>query len=1070
MTCHSCSKSLPDESKFCMFCGALLDADAAVTMPFGGENRIVSCMFADIAGFTNMSMHLKPEELVNRMNLFFKIVSEAVSDWGGVINKFIGDCALVVFGAPHAHENDPARAVYAAIRIQEKLDETSLKATIGINTGRVFFGIVGNSLRSQIDVYGAAINIAQRLQGIAGPGEIVIGESTRNALGESRSFEAMPNLQLKGLDKPVTAYKLILRSAPRNQQHRAIVPSGRSLIGRSCETDLFITKFNSPGNSIIRGETGIGKTTLAHEFGRIAANAGKELFVIRAETLNENLGYGIIRELIGELLTGNKEFDTCLMWEDRLNDLLPEESRLFVPVIRRLRGGSCESEPSAEYDNQSSDFKMMLGLLVRQLLITMNSRSPLFIIFEDLHWCDQPSLQMLIPVLLSYEETGIHTVCTWRIPFNSEELDLLAKTNTDEVSVYDLCPFGISEISNYIAEYFGVNGIDSEIALQILKKTEGNPLFIRELMKTAFEKSDDRLASLKDLSNIPESIQSLMISRYDSLSEKEKSVLRTASVLGAGFSLNDISACISNPLPELYSLIEKEILVRDGAFDEGPYRFMHTSMRESVNATLLVSHRRDLNMKILEYFESSYDTISDLRIEELARLSIDIEDNVRIWKYSRTAGDRAFELSALNEAAHHFRNAIGAAKKIADNASDIMLKLSNVELGLFHADQTIAILDEWAREYKGSQNEERFLQSLLLRCRALYLKLIDDASYLEKTSTVLDQAYDLAVRIQSVEGQLRATKIRLDLCDFTPELAAKRSGLNRTLLELIPLIENAELKIDARILLLRISPPNLDEMLTLVADTEKMNDPVKLIELYYLTGWANLGFYPLHHAVEILNKAIVQCKRIMVKPYMYPTACAIAHSYMGNFEEAEKMLPLEVTGEGNAFTTCFQLWGYALLDYSRDRWLDAAKKFEQVIAQAKILERSWLRFWAIEMASKSYAKAGQTEGLSARISSWESSEKKRIAQSLLEGMLADNDAVNFFADLEQAILDKTGWSKLYMCDILDTACRGCIQFGEFEKARTYANKAIDLCSYLEFNTGRRRFDRYIQQIEQSLSK
>jgi len=171
-----------------------------------GDNRLVTALFADISGFTPMSQRLTPEAIVEKVNQYFKVITEAVYRYEGSVNQFMGDGVFAYFGAPLAHENDPERAILAALDMQEGVSKLELDISVGINTGMVYFGPVGTERHMETSAYGADINLASRLQDAAQPEQILVGEGTYHPTRRAFEFAPLPPLTLKGIAKPVLAY------------------------------------------------------------------------------------------------------------------------------------------------------------------------------------------------------------------------------------------------------------------------------------------------------------------------------------------------------------------------------------------------------------------------------------------------------------------------------------------------------------------------------------------------------------------------------------------------------------------------------------------------------------------------------------------------------------------------------------------------------------------------------------------------------------------------------------------------------------------------------------------------
>jgi len=294
LACSQCGTKLPPEAKFCLQCGTKVGAAAPVTVPkledmqdrlyipeplrqrmnmaqqeMAGENRLVTALFVDISGFTPMSQRLPTEAVIEKVNQCFRVVTDAVYRHEGNVNRFIGDCVLAFFGAPLAHENDPERAILAALEMQTEVAKLGLQIRVGINTGVMYFGPIGTPEHQEISAYGTDINLAARLQSVAEPGQTIVGASTYRLTRRAFAFEPMPPLTLKGIAEPVSAYR-VLKVLPRPEKLRGIEGLRAPMIGREeefaklkgCLEDLMDGRGQIA--SII-GVAGVGKSRLVTE-------------------------------------------------------------------------------------------------------------------------------------------------------------------------------------------------------------------------------------------------------------------------------------------------------------------------------------------------------------------------------------------------------------------------------------------------------------------------------------------------------------------------------------------------------------------------------------------------------------------------------------------------------------------------------------------------------------------------------------------------------------------------------------------------------------------------------------
>jgi adenylate cyclase len=322
--CPECAFANPPEFQFCGRCGAKLDVGARRPVPvqdrtvpkledmqdrlyipeplrrrmdtarqeMEGENRLVTALFADISGFTPMSQNLSPEATVRKVNQCFQAVTDAVYRYEGSVNRFIGDCVLAFFGAPLAHENDPERAILAALDMREAVSQLGLNISVGINTGMMYFGAIGTQEHLEISAYGTDINLAKRLQETAQPGQILVGAGSYRLTRRAFDFETISSLSLKGFTQPVTAYD-VQQVKPHPEKLRGIEGLRARMIGREREfADLKEAAdawLGGQGQIVsIIGEAGIGKSRLVQEL-REYLDMRHETSDLRQESLKSHV-------------------------------------------------------------------------------------------------------------------------------------------------------------------------------------------------------------------------------------------------------------------------------------------------------------------------------------------------------------------------------------------------------------------------------------------------------------------------------------------------------------------------------------------------------------------------------------------------------------------------------------------------------------------------------------------------------------------------------------------------------------------------------------------------------------
>jgi adenylate cyclase len=295
--CPHCGFENPPEHVFCGKCGKRLEKAVVEVVPpkledmhaqlqnyipkslsdriyaagqeAAGENRLVTTLFADISGFTPASEQISPEQVADLVNNCFKVLVDIICRYEGSINRFIGDCVLAFFGAPIAHENDPERAIRAALEMCEEITKLNRDISVGINTGMMYVGTIGTDLYMEYTAEGHAVNLAKRLQETAEPGQILVGDATHKFTRRMFDFEPLEPLILRGIRQPVRAYS-VLKVAERPEKLRGIEGLRARLVGRDREfemlTDCADALIDGRGQIVsIIGEAGIGKSRLASE-------------------------------------------------------------------------------------------------------------------------------------------------------------------------------------------------------------------------------------------------------------------------------------------------------------------------------------------------------------------------------------------------------------------------------------------------------------------------------------------------------------------------------------------------------------------------------------------------------------------------------------------------------------------------------------------------------------------------------------------------------------------------------------------------------------------------------------
>ena len=655
------------------------------------ERRVVTALFADIVGSTALGEQLDPEDLKLIVADAIARMIGAVEAFGGTVKDLAGDGLLALFGAPVAHEDDPERAIHAALRIVDDLAQFSedvergwgvsgFGVRIGVDTGLVVVGAIGAGERVEYSALGDAVNTAARLQAEAPAGAVFVSEETHRLAGGAFSWGEPSTLMLKGKSSPVTAWSVDTSSGAR---HGARVSETvyTQLVGRerefqACRSVVDAVLQGTGGILYLTGEPGIGKTRLMNEVERMLAAAptthGPPTWLEgRCVSYGESMPYWPFRELLHSWLnTSADEPDLRLRVALRrqVAALFSEGSGQIEPYLAQLMGLSAdpkESEHLAELSPEALQYRTFE--VVRELLSQLAQSGPVVVALEDLHWADATSVQLLERLLADTEQSALLLVLTmrperdhaaWRV---KEEAARTLPHRYQEVSLEALSGDAGRELLNSL---IGRDTLPVQAADQILRPAEGNPFFLEEIVRSLIDSGVlvkegdtwrfDRAVPIE----IPPTVEKVILSRIDRLSSNARGVLTAASVLGRQFQLPMLEAiCIGGDdlSMSLAELQRVDLLRESRRWPEPEYRFKHALIQEAAYRTLVRPDRERLHRMAALYLEQKY---AERQYEDAALLAhhwLGASDETKAVAYLIRAGDLARQEYALDEAITHYR-------------------------------------------------------------------------------------------------------------------------------------------------------------------------------------------------------------------------------------------------------------------------------------------------------------------------------------------------------------------------------------------------------------------------------
>jgi predicted ATPase/class 3 adenylate cyclase/ribosomal protein L40E len=744
--CQNCGKENPPTHKFCFECGGKLSIDATIKddKPLNlsepqsyipkhladkilvnranleGERKLVTVLFTDASSFTALSEKLDPEEVRSLMNQALRLIIDQVHLYEGTINKFTGDGAMALFGAPIAQEDHAYRSVNSALGIQnalrsygEKLKSEQgidFKMRIGINTGLVVVGSIGNDLSMEYTAMGDTVNLASRLEGLAEPGSILVSESTYKLVKDYFEFIPLEEAHVKGKSQPVKAYSVIGKTDRKVRFDLSLERGLTRFVGREKELGLIkdsLEKVKKGHGQIIGiiGEAGLGKSRLVHEFKTTFRD--KDVSYLEGNCISYGKSFSylpIIEILKNSFEIDDRDDDDLIKTKVEIaTNRIDGRLRDTIPLILDLLSVKTDSDILKNLD--AGQKRQAIFDALKAIILRISQTKPVVIAIEDLHWIDKTSEEFLNSIARTMGNERIMLLFTCRPGCVHSLID---KSYYTQIALSSLstgdCRFLVESI-------LSGGDISEELMGLIIKKAGGNALFVEEVTRSLLDsgtivESDGGYTIDKEASQIdvPSSVQDIIMARIDRLEESRKSKLQVCSVIGREFSfelLQKISAIDENELRErLMTLTNSDLIYESGVYPDLDYLFKHALTLEVAYNTLLLQKRKELHEKVGSAIEEMYPS----RLEEfygvLAHHFSKSDNREKAVHYLTLVGKKAKEVLSTDEALTNFNEALkllGQMEKTDTNEGkriDILFEIENIYDNVAKRDDQKKILEE----------------------------------------------------------------------------------------------------------------------------------------------------------------------------------------------------------------------------------------------------------------------------------------------------------------------------------------------------------------------------------------
>jgi class 3 adenylate cyclase/tetratricopeptide (TPR) repeat protein len=703
-----------------------------------GENKIVTVMFADVANSTSMFEKLDPEAVHEIMDRCFSLLMDEIHRYEGTINQFLGDGVMALFGAPIAHEDHAQRACQAALAIRKALEpySESLKnrygidfnMRIGLNSGPVVVGSIGDDLRMDYTAKGDTVNTASRLEGASEAGRILVSLDTYRLAREAFTFRAMEPIRVKGKRDPLTVYELH-RSKLSPGKSRGLRDLSYAFVGREHDMaklkDIFAGLMAGRGQTVVvSGEAGIGKSRLLSELKRdIISREEVHWLEGRCLAYTSSVPYGPFLDLIRNnagIRDEQSEDAARRRLDFAVSQLFPADTQAKAIFANMMLLKLSSEEIDLLKGIQGELLRQRIFGLMASFFTKLAEEHPTILVIEDSHWADTTSLELIEHLVPLTERMPLAIICVSRTETTETSeawvrlTTKLRERSSDSFTNIVLKPLSELGSLEMTARLLSLESLPLALKDLISGRAEGNPFFVEELIRTLIERgalaqSEDggwEATGLIESVAVPDTLQGLLMSRLDRLPPKTKWLAQQASVIGRIFlyrvllHMAERKTGVDNDL----NYMETNELIRERTrHPELEYMFSHALTQETAYQSLLASRRKELHCKTARVIE-------ELFCDRIAEFSTVIGEHFlrgeaweRASEYLIRAGDTATRLFAWPEARLHYARALDALAHLPPEENnrrsklDTLIKQVNVSLHADSPEQNMARMSEAER-------------------------------------------------------------------------------------------------------------------------------------------------------------------------------------------------------------------------------------------------------------------------------------------------------------------------------------------------------------------------------------
>ncbi|HEX8123285.1 MAG TPA: adenylate/guanylate cyclase domain-containing protein [Solirubrobacteraceae bacterium] len=797
--CSACGEENPARARFCLACGTPIAAAGAPPAPSREVRKTLTVLFADMVGFTALGERLDQESLRRVMDRFYGEMRGAIEREGGTVAKFIGDAVMAVWGIPAVSEDDAVRGVRAAegmrralAALNDDLDErwgVRIDLRTGVNTGEV----VVDPAKSADLLVGDTVNVAARLEQAAAAGEVLVGSETYRLVRDDARLEPVAPLTLKGKGRPVAAFRLLDGRCPDGgREARMTAP----LVGRERELARLRAALDSATAAsetrvvTLIGSPGVGKTRLVQDF---ADELGESATVVtgHCEATGEGLTFLPVAEVVRSG-AGIHEGDSAESATHKLGAVLPDDDPDRDRVVERALGLVGLGPPVTVEESFWAVRRFLEGLARLRRLV---------VLLDDVHW-GQPTFLDLIEHLAAWGRDAPVLVVVMARPELREIRASLTERGHAVSEVIALGPLDGADSRALVDRLLGDAGLPPELAERVLETTEGNPLFLGEMLRMLVDDGvlkrtgDQWIAGESSGVSVPPTIHALLSARIERLSEEERSVVERAAVIGQQFYVGGVAALApagvdAKVAEHLDRLRRKELVTPEGTLWEGEevFRFHHVLVRDAAYRSLLKEARADLHERFADWLEGRSGEHEEMIALHLERAHAYREQlgpldergkalAVRAATRLRCAGRRALEREDHPAAGNLLLRALYPLGPDDDARLGILADLAETQLAAGDTAAAEQTVEELALRAETVGDEPRRALATAFACQ---LAILTGAGHVRDTIALATEAAAVLQRAGDLAAEAKAHHVAAQAHSLLGEIAAAEHALDRAL-------------------------------------------------------------------------------------------------------------------------------------------------------------------------------------------------------------------------------------------------------------------------------------------------